>query len=58
MKHVCQCAPKLVQHLVDVRALSDCAVHINKRYDVDGLSRCLPRRVKALVDAEGKRLRS
>ena len=36
----------------------DCADYINKNYDVDGLSRCFPRRVKALVDAKGERLRS
>ena len=41
-----------------VSTLSDCADHINKNYDVDGLSRCFPRRVKALVDAKGERLRS
>ena len=36
--------------------LSDCAEHINKKYDVDSLSRYLPRRVKAMVDAKGERL--
>ena len=38
------------------RAPSDCADHVNANYDVAGLSRCLPRRAKALVGAKGERL--
>lgn len=40
------------------KLLAQCEAHINKNYDVEALCRCFPRRVQALIDAKGDRLRT
>ena len=40
------------------KRLRMCEAHINKNYDVDGLCRAFPRRIKALIAAGGDRLRN
>jgi hypothetical protein len=37
--------------------LAQCEKHINQNYDVTSLYNCFPRRIKALIDAKGDRLR-
>ena len=44
---------KAILHYAKKQRLAECEAHINQNYDVDGLRKSVPERLKSLIAAKG-----